>query len=55
MLMWSLTDTAIEKLGYGPTKLTQLGIERGKGYIYGAENCFGFVGEWSGPWLATNC
>ena len=28
---------AIEKLGYGPTKLTQLGIERGKGYIYGAE------------------
>ena len=39
---------AIEKLGYGPTKLTQLGIERGKGYIYGAENCFGFVGEWSG-------
>lgn len=39
---------AIEKLGYGPTKLTQLGVERGKGYIYGAENCFGFVGEWSG-------
>ena len=38
---------AIDKLGYGPNQLIQLGIERGKGYIYGAENCFGFVGEWS--------
>ncbi|EMG48381.1 nodX Acetyl-coenzyme A transferase nodX [Candida maltosa Xu316] len=38
---------AIEKLGYGKDKLTELGIARNKGYIYGTENCFGFVGEWS--------
>ncbi|KAG7664326.1 uncharacterized protein J8A68_002145 [[Candida] subhashii] len=38
---------AIEKLGYGPKKLAELGIARGKGYIYGSENCFGLTGEWS--------
>ncbi|KAK6462784.1 CoA-transferase family III domain-containing protein [Scheffersomyces coipomensis] len=37
----------IEKLGYGPSKVTELAKKRGKGYIYASENCFGFSGEWS--------
>lgn len=36
----------IEKLGFGPEKLAQLAKERGKGYIYASENCFGFKGPW---------
>ncbi|ODV61974.1 CoA-transferase family III [Ascoidea rubescens DSM 1968] len=38
---------AIEKLGYGPSKMTEFARQRNKGYIYGSENCFGFSGEWS--------
>ncbi|ODQ78132.1 hypothetical protein BABINDRAFT_9731 [Babjeviella inositovora NRRL Y-12698] len=38
---------AIDRLGYGAEHLAGLGQKRGKGYIYGAENCFGFEGEWS--------
>lgn len=40
--------SAIEQLGYGPSKLAELAKSRNKGYIYGSENCFGFTGEWSG-------
>lgn len=39
---------AIERLGYGPTKLSELAKERKKGFIYASENCFGFTGPWSG-------
>ena len=38
----------IEKLGYGPSRITELAKQRNKGYIYASENCFGFSGEWSG-------
>lgn len=38
---------AIEKLGYGPSKIEELAKKRGKGYIYASENCFGFHGNWS--------
>ena len=37
---------AIEKLGYGPEALAELGRKRGKGYVYVNENCFGYDGEW---------
>ncbi|KAJ4111345.1 hypothetical protein NW768_011922 [Fusarium equiseti] len=39
---------ALEKLGYGATALTKLAKERGKGYVYVNENCFGYEGEWAG-------
>ncbi|EFQ34825.1 CoA-transferase family III [Colletotrichum graminicola M1.001] len=38
---------ALEKLGYGATALTNLAKERGKGFVYVNENCFGYQGEWS--------
>lgn len=38
---------AIEKLGYGPKALSQLAAQRGKGYVYVSENCFGYEGEWA--------
>ncbi|GKT56499.1 CaiB/BaiF family enzyme [Colletotrichum tofieldiae] len=37
---------ALEKLGYGVTTLTKLAKERGKGFVYVNENCFGYQGEW---------
>ncbi|KAI3556369.1 CoA-transferase family III [Colletotrichum abscissum] len=37
---------ALEKLGYGATALTKLAKERGKGFVYVNENCFGYQGEW---------
>ncbi|RGP64026.1 putative caib baif family enzyme [Fusarium longipes] len=39
---------ALEKLGYGATALTKLAKERGKGYVYVNENCFGYQGQWAG-------
>ncbi|VVT58927.1 uncharacterized protein SAPINGB_P006454 [Magnusiomyces paraingens] len=38
---------ALEHLGYGIDYFTKKGIERGKGYIYVSENCYGFDGEWA--------
>lgn len=38
---------ALEKLGYGATALTKLAKERGKGFVYVNENCFGYDGEWA--------
>ncbi|KAL4955348.1 CoA-transferase family III domain-containing protein [Aspergillus filifer] len=39
---------ALEKLGYGPSALAELGEKRGKGIVYVNENCFGYEGEWAG-------
>ncbi|KAL3418609.1 CoA-transferase family III [Phlyctema vagabunda] len=38
---------ALEKLGYGPEALAKMGDERGKGFVYVNENCFGYEGEWA--------
>lgn len=38
---------AIERLGYGPSKIAEMAKSRKKGYIYGSENCFGFNGQWA--------
>lgn len=38
---------ALEKLGFGPKSFAQRGKNRGKGYVYISENCFGFEGEWA--------
>lgn len=38
---------ALEKLGYGRTRLTELAETRGKGIVYVQENCFGHEGEWA--------
>ncbi|KAM5354671.1 hypothetical protein ACJ41O_001318 [Fusarium nematophilum] len=38
---------ALEKLGYGATTLTKIAKERGKGFVYVNENCFGYEGEWA--------
>ncbi|MCJ1444376.1 MAG: hypothetical protein MMC23_004878 [Stictis urceolatum] len=37
---------ALDKLGYGPTQLAELGKRREKGYVYVSEDCHGFEGEW---------
>lgn len=37
---------ALERLGYGPKSLTKRFESRGKGFVYIAENCFGFSGPW---------
>ncbi|PKS05382.1 hypothetical protein jhhlp_008757 [Lomentospora prolificans] len=39
---------AIEKLGYGASKLQEIAQARGKGIVYVNENCFGYQGEWAG-------
>jgi crotonobetainyl-CoA:carnitine CoA-transferase CaiB-like acyl-CoA transferase len=38
---------ALEKLGYGAKALTSLAKQRGKGFVYVNENCFGYEGEWA--------
>lgn len=38
---------AIEKLGFGETKLKEIAQARGKGIVYVNENCFGYQGEWA--------
>lgn len=37
---------ALEKLGFGPTYVHEIGKRRGKGIVYARENCYG----WKGPW-----
>lgn len=39
---------ALERLGYGVDTMKDLAMKRGKGIVYVNENCFGYVGEWSG-------
>lgn len=39
---------ALDRLGYGAEALTRLAMERGRGYVYVNENCFGYQGEWAG-------
>lgn len=36
-----------EKLGYGLNYFKELAIKRGRGFVYGSENCFGFNGDHS--------
>ncbi|KAK7421258.1 hypothetical protein QQZ08_010035 [Neonectria magnoliae] len=38
---------ALDRLGYGAASLAKLAKERGKGYVYVNENCFGYQGEWA--------
>ncbi|KAK7559758.1 CoA-transferase family III domain-containing protein [Phyllosticta citricarpa] len=38
---------SLERLGYGPKQLVELGQRRGRGFVYVAEDCFGHVGEWA--------
>jgi crotonobetainyl-CoA:carnitine CoA-transferase CaiB-like acyl-CoA transferase len=37
---------ALERLGYGIENLKKRFKGRGKGFVYVAENCFGFKGPW---------
>jgi hypothetical protein len=37
---------ALERLGYGYQSLIKRFANRGKGFVYVAENCFGFSGPW---------
>ncbi|GJD04475.1 CoA-transferase family III [Colletotrichum higginsianum] len=37
---------ALQKLGYGAAALAKLAEERGRGFVYVSENCFGYQGEW---------
>jgi hypothetical protein len=39
---------ALERLGYGYESLVKRFANRGKGFVYIAENCFGFSGPWKG-------
>ena len=39
---------ALERLGYGVESLKKRFAGRGKGFVYVAENCFGFKGPWKG-------
>jgi hypothetical protein len=36
----------LERLGFGPTYVHEIGRRRGKGIVYARENCYG----WKGPW-----
>lgn len=38
---------SLNRLGYGPTQLQEIAKQRGRGFVYVAENCFGHVGPWS--------
>lgn len=38
---------AFDRLGYGPTQLSEMAKRRGKGIVYVNENCFGYEGEWA--------
>ena len=38
---------ALDRLGYGPSHLTDLAKIRGRGFVYVNENCFGYRGEWA--------
>ena len=38
---------SLSRLGYGPRQLRDIAKQRGRGYVYVAENCFGHTGPWS--------
>ncbi|KAK8199245.1 CoA-transferase family III domain-containing protein [Phyllosticta capitalensis] len=38
---------SLERLGYGPKQLVEIGQRRGRGFVYVAEDCFGHIGEWA--------
>ncbi|KAF2125812.1 alpha-methylacyl-CoA racemase [Dothidotthia symphoricarpi CBS 119687] len=38
---------SLNRLGYGPRQLLEIGKQRGRGFVYVAENCFGHTGPWS--------
>jgi hypothetical protein len=38
---------SLGRLGYGPRQLRELAKQRGRGFVYVAENCFGHTGPWS--------
>ncbi|KAF1360761.1 CoA-transferase family III [Lizonia empirigonia] len=38
---------SLNRLGYGPKQLQAFAKQRGRGFVYVAENCFGHVGPWS--------
>lgn len=38
---------SLNRLGYGPNQLQEIARQRGRGFVYVAENCFGHVGPWS--------
>jgi hypothetical protein len=38
---------SLNRLGYGPLQLQEIAKQRGKGFVYVAENCFGHTGPWS--------
>ena len=37
---------SLNRLGYGPDQLLEIAKQRGRGFVYVAENCFGHVGPW---------
>jgi hypothetical protein len=37
---------SLNRLGYGPQQLLEIAKQRGRGFVYVAENCFGHVGPW---------
>ena len=38
---------SLSRLGYGPRQLRDIAQQRGRGFVYVAENCFGHTGPWS--------
>jgi len=38
---------SLNRLGYGPRQLQDIAKQRGRGFVYVAENCFGHIGPWS--------
>ncbi|CAO2653217.1 Nn.00g026280.m01.CDS01 [Neocucurbitaria sp. VM-36] len=38
---------SLNRLGYGPQQLRDIAKQRGRGFVYVAENCFGHTGPWS--------
>lgn len=38
---------SLNRLGYGRRQLLEIGKQRGRGFVYIAENCFGHTGPWS--------
>jgi hypothetical protein len=37
---------SLNRLGYGPRQLLEIAKQRGRGFVYVAENCFGHIGPW---------
>lgn len=38
---------SLNRLGYGPKQLQEIAKQRGRGFVYVTENCFGHVGPWA--------